>query len=117
MALKAGLFDGGTTRAKVSTVISHTRVDWLELELYADPDNSGIAYWGPVTITDAGVAAYGELKAGYTKRWYCGGAPFKLDPTTLYVVGSAASQRVYINGITADGRRIPIQGPGTVTDS
>lgn len=117
MALKAGLFDGGTTRAKVSTVISHTKQDFYELELYADADNTGSVYWGPVTVASTGANAYGELKAGYTKRWYVGGAPFRIDTTALYVVGSAASQKCYINGITAEGRRIPIQGPGTVTDS
>lgn len=118
MALKAGKFDGGTTRAKVSTVISHTRQDWFEIEFVADPDNTGQVYLGPVTVTQAGVDATLQLNAGFSKRFgpYNQGS-FQLDPTTLYVVGSAASQVCYINGITAEGRRIPIQGPGTVTDS
>jgi|GEM_PF-2794592 len=113
MALKAGLFDGGTTRAKVSTVISLTKRDLFEIELYADADNTGSVYWGPVTVDNAGANAYGELKAGYTKRWgpYHSGS-FQIDLTSLYVVGSAASQKCYINAITADGRRFPVQGPG-----
>ena len=119
MALKSGQFDGGTVRAKVSTVISHTRKDFFEIEFVADPNNTGQVYLGPVTVTDAGVAATMQLNAGYSKRFgpYNAGGGFILDPTTLYVVGSAASQVCYINAITAEGRRIPIQGPGTVTDS
>lgn len=119
MALKGGLFDGGTTRAKVSTVLSYTRKDWFELEFVADPDNTGQVYLGPVTVTDAGVAAYIQLNAGFSKRYgpYNAGGGFVLDPTALYVIGSAASQKCYINGITAEGRRIPIQGPGVQTGS
>jgi hypothetical protein len=118
MALKSGQFDGGTTRAKVSSVISHTRKDWFEIEFVADPDNTGTVYLGPVTVDNAGTDAVMKLKAGYSKRFgpYHQGS-FQLDPTTLYVVGSAASQVCYVNAITAEGRRIPIQGPGTVTDA
>ena len=119
MALKAGLFNGGTTRAKTSTVISHTRKDWFEIEFVADADNTGSVYLGPVTVDDAGVDATMELKAGYSKRWgpYNAGGGFVLDPTTLYIVGSAAAQKCMVNGITAEGRRIPLQGPGEVTDA
>lgn len=119
MALKGGLFNGGTTRAKVSTVLGFSRKDWFELEFVADPDNSGQVYLGPVTVDNTGTDAYIQLNAGYSKRFgpYNAGGGFVLDPTTLYVVGSAASQICYINGITAEGRRFPVQGPGTVTDS
>ena len=116
MALKSGKFDGGTTRAKLSTVISHTKQDLLELEIVADPDNTGQLYLGPVTVTQAGVDAIIQLNAGYSKRW-APGVPFRIDLTALYIVGSAASQVGYITALTADGRRIPLQGPGTVTDS
>lgn len=118
MALKSGQFNGGTTRAKTSTVISYTRKDFFEIEFVADPDNSGSVYLGPVTVDDAGTDAVMQLKAGFSKRFgpYNQGS-FQLDPTVLYVVGSAAGQICFINAITAEGRRIPLQGVGTVTDS
>jgi len=117
MALKGGLFNGGTTRAKVSTVMSYTRKDFFEIEFVADPNNTGQVYLGPVTVTDAGVDAYIQLNAGYSKRYgpYNAGGGFVLDPAALYIVGSAASQVCYVNAITAEGRRIPLQGPGVQT--
>jgi len=119
MALKGGLFDGGTARAKVSTVISYTRKDFFEIEFVADPNNTGQVYLGTVAVSSVGANAFIQLNAGYSKRYgpYHSGGGFVLDPTTLYVIGSAASQVCYINAITAEGRRIPLQGPGTVTDS
>lgn len=118
MAHKGALFNGGTTRAKLSTLLSHSRKDWFEIEFVADADNTGSVFLGPVTVDDAGVDAWMELKAGYSKRYGpYSPAGFVLDPTTYYVVGSAASQKCMITAITAEGRRIPVQGPGTVTDS
>ena len=117
MALKGGKFDGGATRAKVSTVLSYTRKDWFEIEFVADPNNTGQVYLGPVTVAAAGTDAYIQLNAGYSKRYgpYNAGGGFVLDPATLYIVGSAASQICYVNAITAEGRRIPLQGPGVQT--
>ena len=110
MSLKAGKFDGGTTRAKTSTVISYTRQDLFEIEFVADPDNSGKVYLGPVTVDLNGVDAYIQLNAGASKRFgpYHHGS-FQIDLESLYVVGSAASQVCYINAITAHGRRLPLQ--------
>lgn len=110
MALKAGKFNGGTTRAKVSTVISFTGTDLFEIEFVADPSNTGSVYLGPVTVDLAGVDATMKLVAGASKRFgpYHKGS-FRMDLTALYVVGSAASQVCYVNAITADGRRIPVQ--------
>jgi len=110
MALKAGQFNGGTTRAKVSTVISYTRQDLFEIEFVADPDNSGKVYLGPVTVDLNGVAATMQLNAGASKRFgpYHQGS-FQMDLAALYIVGSAASQVCYVNAITAHGRRIPLQ--------
>jgi hypothetical protein len=110
MALKAGQFNGGTTRAKVSTVIGYTRQDLFEIEFVADPENTGKVYLGPVTVDLNGVAATMQLNAGASKRFgpYNQGS-FRMDLTALYVVGSAASQVCYVNAITAEGRRIPLQ--------
>lgn len=110
MALKAGKFNGGTTRAKVSTVIGHTRQDFFEVEFVADPGNSGNVFLGPVTVDLAGVDATMKLVAGASKRFgpYHKGS-FRMDLAALYVVGSAASQVCYVNAITAEGRRIPLQ--------
>jgi hypothetical protein len=110
MALKSGRFNGGTTRAKVSTVISHTRQDLFEIEFVADPTNTGSVYLGPVTVDLSGTDAYMKLIAGAAKRFgpYNQGS-FQIDLEALYVVGSAASQVCYVNAITADGRRIPLQ--------
>ena len=110
MALKAGKFNGGATRAKVSTVISLTRQDLFEIEFVADPANSGSVYLGPVTVDSAGVDATMRLVAGASKRFgpYHDGS-FQIDLESLYVVGSAASQICYVNAITAQGRRIPLQ--------
>jgi hypothetical protein len=110
MALKAGKFDGGTTRAKTSTVISLTRQDLFEIEFVADPDNSGKVYLGPVTVDLNGVDAYIQLNAGASKRFgpYNQGS-FQMDLEALYIVGSAASQICCVTAITADGRRIPLQ--------
>jgi len=110
MALKSGRFNGGTTRAKVSTVISLTRQDLFEIEFVADPANSGNVYLGPVTVDLNGVDAIQKLVAGASKRFgpYNQGS-FQIDLESLYVVGSAASQVCFITAITADGRRIPLQ--------
>jgi hypothetical protein len=110
MALKAGKFNGGTTRAKTSTVVSYTRQDLFELEFVADPANSGSVYLGPVTVDLNGVDATMRLVAGASKRFgpYHAGS-FQVELEALYVVGSAASQICYINAITADGRRLPLQ--------
>jgi len=110
MALKSGQFNGGTTRAKVSTVISLTRQDLFEIEFVADPANSGSVYLGPVTVDNAGVDAILRLVAGASKRFgpYNQGS-FQIDLESLYVVGSAASQLCYVTAITAEGRRIPLQ--------
>jgi hypothetical protein len=110
MALKGGRFNGGTTRAKVSTVISYTRQDLFEIEFIANPTNSGTVYLGPVTVDLNGVDAYTPLVAGASKRFgpYNQGS-FQMDLESLYVVGSAASQVCHISAITADGRRIPLQ--------
>jgi len=110
MAHVSGQFDGGTTRAKLSTILSYTRQDFFEVEVVADQDNAGEVYLGPVTVTNAGVDAVMKLKGGNYKRFgpYSFGA-FRMNLENLYVVGSAASQVAYVNAITADGRRIPLQ--------
>lgn len=110
MALKSGTFNGGTTPAKVSTVIALTKQDLFEIEFVADPGNSGNVYLGPSTVTSAGANATLRLAAGASKRYgpYNQGS-FQIDLESLYVVGSAAGQLCYINAITAQGRRIPLQ--------
>lgn len=110
MALKAGKFDGGSTRAKTSTVISHTRQDLFEIEFVADPNNTGNVFLGPVTVDLNGVDATMQLVAGASKRFgpYNKGS-FKMNLEALYIVGSAASQICYVNAITAEGRRLPLQ--------
>lgn len=108
--VKLGTFDGGATRAKVSAVASHTRQDFYEVELTADPDNTGLVYGGPVTVTTGAVDAVFALKAGMSWRLFMGGTPFRFNPEALYVVGSAASQKLYVRLVTAEGRRQPRQG-------
>ncbi len=110
MALKSGQFNGGATRAKLSTVISHTRQDFFEVEVIADPDNTGELYLGPVTVDSSGTDAVLKLKANASKRWgpFHAGS-FQMDLGALYVVGSAASQIAYVHAITAEGRRLPLQ--------
>jgi len=110
MALKAGTFNGGASRAKLSSVIGHTRQDFFEVEVIADPANTGSVYLGPVTVTTAGVDATLRLVAGASKRYgpYNQGS-FQMDLSALYAVGSAAAQLLYVHAITAQGRRIPLQ--------
>jgi hypothetical protein len=61
-------------------------------------------------VDNAGTDATMRLVASASKRFgpYHMGS-FQMDLESLYVVGSAASQIAYVNAITADGRRIPLQ--------
>lgn len=106
--VKLGTFNGGTTRAKLSAVLSHTQQDFYEIEVVADQDNTGTVYGGPVTVTDAGVDAVFALKQGQSWR-IAPGSPFLMNLENLYVVGSAASQKLYVKAVRAAGRLIPRQ--------
>lgn len=120
MALKAAQYDPATAPVLVlSTILGYSRKDWFEIEFVADADNTGSIFLGPSTVQTDGTDATLELKPGYSKRWgpYNAGGGFVLDPTTLYLAGPTEGDKCYINGITAHGRRIPLQGFGEVTDA
>lgn len=120
MALKAATYDPATAvTLKLSTLLGYSRKDWFEIEFVADADNTGSIFMGPSTLDETGANATMELKPGYSKRWgpYNAGGGFVLDPELLYLAGATEGDKCYVNGITAHGRRIPLQGFGEVTDA
>lgn len=106
MALVLGKFDGGTTRAKLSAVLGVSAKQFRQLTLYADPDNSGSLYFGGVTVTSVPANEKLKLKAGISMNLGPNDCdrPFVVDTDSIYVVGSAASQVLWIIANTDDGR-------------
>ncbi len=106
MALVLGKFNGGTTRAKLSAILGVNAKQFRQLTLYADPDNSGSVYLGPVTVTSVPANETGRLKAGVSLNLgpQNSDRPFVVDTDRTYVVGSAASQVLWVIANTDDGR-------------
>jgi len=106
MSLQLGKFDGGTTRAKLSAVLGVTGKQFCQFTLYADPDNSGSLYIGGVDVTNVPANEHLKLKAGVILNLgpVSGDRPFVVDTDHWYVVGSAASQVLWIVANTDDGR-------------
>lgn len=106
MALVMGKFNGGTTRAKLSAVLGVNAKQFRQFTLYADPDNSGSVYLGGVDVTQVPANEHLRLKAGVSMNLGPDGAnyPFVVDTDTWYVIGSAASQILYMVANTDDGR-------------
>ena len=104
--VKLATFNGGQTRAKLSTVLSYTKQDFDEIELVADGDNTGIVHLGPVTVADVGTDSCLALKSGQSLR-IAPGHPFVFNLEAIYAVGSAASQKLYVKIVRAAGRILP----------
>jgi hypothetical protein len=106
MALVLGKFNGGTTRAKLSAVLGVSTKQFRQFTLYADPDNTGSLYFGPVGVTSVPANEKLKLKAGISMNLgpQSDQRPFVVDTDSLYVVGSAASQTLWIIANTDDGR-------------
>lgn len=106
MALVLGKFDGGTTRAKLSAVLGVSTKQFRQFTLYADPDNSGSLYFGGATVTSVPANEDLRLKAGISMNLgpSANDRPFVVDTDSIYVVGSAASQVLWIVANTDDGR-------------
>lgn len=94
MALVKGKFDGGTTRASLGTILGYHKKLFSEITLFADKDNTGSVFWGPVTVTSVPANEEMEFKAGDTIT-IRPGKDFELDPDSEYVVGSEAGQKFY----------------------
>lgn len=103
--LVLGKFNGGTTRAKLSDVLGTTRKNFRQFTLYADPANTGNLYFGPSTVTDVPANEELKLAAGLSINLgpQSGAWPFFVDTESLYVVGSAAGQILYIIAQVDDG--------------
>lgn len=99
-----GKFDGGLTRATLASVLGTTKKDFRHLSVMADTGNSGSVYLGGSDVT--GVPANEKLKlaAGITMNLGPIGTerPFVVDTEALYVVGSAASQVLWVVAIVDD---------------
>ena len=106
MALVLGKFNGGTTRSKLSAVLGVNSKQFRQFTLYSDPDNTGALYFGTVTVTSVPANELLKLKAGVTLNLGpdSGQYPFTVDTDKFYVVGSAASQVLWIVANTDDGR-------------
>lgn len=106
MALVMGKFNGGTTRAKLSAVLGVNAKQFRQFTLYADPDNTGSLYFGGVDVTSVPANEHLKLKAGISMNLgpQSNDRPFVVDTDSLYVVGSAASQVLWIIANTDDGR-------------
>ncbi len=105
MALILAKFDGGTTPAKLSAVLGVTKKHFRQFTLYADPANSGSVYIGGSDVTSAPANEHFRLAAGLSFNLGPQDAqrPFVVDTDTWYVVGSAASQILYVLANTDDG--------------
>lgn len=106
MALVLGKFDGGTTRAKLSAVLGVSTKQFRQFTLFADPDNTGSLYFGGVGVTSVPANEKLKLKAGLSMNLgpQSNDRPFVVDTDTIYVVGSAASQVLWVIANTEDGR-------------
>lgn len=106
MALVLGKFDGGTTRAKLSAVLGVSSKQFRQFTLYADPSNTGALYFGGVDVTSVPANEHLKLAAGVSVNLgpQSNDRPFVVDTDATYVVGSAASQVLWIIANTEDGR-------------
>lgn len=105
MALVLGKFNGGTTRAKLSAVLGVSGKQFRQFTLYAAPGNTGTVRFGTVTVTDVAneklaLAAGTSMNLGPNDS----DRPFVVDTDSIYVVGSAAAQVLYVIANTEDGR-------------
>lgn len=107
MAFVPGKFNGGTTPAKLSSILGTTSKQFRQFTLYADPDNTGTVYYGRSNVTSVPANELGKLKAGISINLgpQDSERPFVVDTESLYVVGSAASQVLWVIANTEDGRR------------
>lgn len=105
MALVMGKFDGGITAASLWSILGIEKKQFRHFMLYADPDNSGSVYIGHSNVTSAPANEHFKLKAGVTLNLGPSDAqrPFVVDTEYWYVVGSGASQVLWVVANTDDG--------------
>lgn len=101
MAANINKFNGGTTSAKVSAVLGHTKKRFKQFSYWADPDNSGRVRLGGSDVTDVANDDQ-SLEAGRSVTFGPFNEPFVLDTESLYVVGSAAGQICYFAAVPVD---------------
>lgn len=106
MALVLAKFDGGTTPAKLSAVLGTKKKQFRQFVLYADPANTGSVYLGGSDVTNVPANEHAKLAAGVSLNIgpQSSDRPFVVDTDNWYVVGSAASQVLWVTANTDDGR-------------
>lgn len=102
--LLLGKFDGGATPATLASVLGSTKKNFRQFDLYCDPDNTGSVYLGGSDVTSVPANEHLKLGKGVTLNLGPKGSerPFVIDTETWYVVGSAASQVLYVIALADD---------------
>jgi len=105
MALKMAKFNGGTTPASLASVLGFSGKNFRQFVVWADPDNTGSVYLGGSDVTSAPANEHLKLKADKSVNLgpQDAGRPFVVDTDGWYVVGSAASQILWVIANTDDG--------------
>ncbi len=99
MALVLAKFDGGTTPASLASILgTGVKKHFRQFVIWADPDNSGSVYLGGSDVTSAPTNEHLKLKADKSLNLGPSDAqrPFVVDTEHWYVVGSAASQVLWV---------------------